>query len=81
MFADVAWAIWGMQNKMAIEKKFPSNPTDTIYIGVSFLQNWKKLLKEEDWEIVGRGCESILHCLENFKPTSELSMCCLRVIV
>ena len=36
---------------------------------VSFLEKWKKFLKEEDWE----GAESILHCPENFKPTSELA--------
>jgi len=47
-FAGFAWAIWKARNKMAIERSFPNNPIDIIYTGLSFVQNWGRLLKSSD---------------------------------
>lgn len=43
-----AWAIGQNRNKIATDKKFPSNPTDIIYIAMSILPKWRPLLKEKD---------------------------------
>jgi hypothetical protein len=32
LFASMAWAVWTRRKKMAIEKIFPSNPSDVIFL-------------------------------------------------
>nr|TKW16585.1 hypothetical protein SEVIR_5G309050v2 [Setaria viridis] len=48
MFAGIAWGLWNTRNKMAIEKKFINSPSEVLYLGISFLQKWRPLLKEDD---------------------------------
>jgi hypothetical protein len=44
--AGLAWALWITRNKFCIQKKFPDNPIDVIYVAASFVQKWKWLMKE-----------------------------------
>jgi hypothetical protein len=45
-FAGLAWAIWTTRNKIAIRKNFPDKPFDIVYLGISFIQKWKFLMKK-----------------------------------
>lgn len=60
MFVGIAWAIWKPRNGMAIQKKLPSNnPSDILLLGISFMQKWSLLLKEQDREIVYKVAGSV----------------------
>jgi len=67
-FAGFAWALWLARNKMAIERVFPSNPIDIVYIGLSFVQRWCRLLKPTDQEKVKEGVEKLKSWLNNYIP-------------
>ncbi|KAJ1279648.1 hypothetical protein BS78_04G170300 [Paspalum vaginatum] len=41
MTSGFAWA----RNRMAIEKKFLGESVDMMFLGISFLQRWRVLLK------------------------------------
>jgi hypothetical protein len=69
LFAGLAWALWNSRNKMAIEKRFPSNPLDVIRSSVLFMQKWLLLLKESDREITGK----VLNKVKGFIGDFDLS--------
>jgi len=71
VFASFAWALWTCRNKMRIEKKFPKVPTDVIYTGISFMQQWSYLLKEDDRERINQMKEDVLMWLKEFKNKSN----------
>lgn len=56
---------------MAI-KKFPSNPTDIMYIAMPILQKWRPLLKEKDQAKVPDVNDRIIRWLKDFDPASTL---------
>jgi hypothetical protein len=64
-FAGFAWALWTVQNKMAIEKTFIKAPTDVVYVAISLLQRWSTLLKEKE--------DAIMGWLKTFKPRSTMA--------
>jgi hypothetical protein len=71
VFASFAWALWTCRNKMRIEKQFPKAPTDVIYIGISFMQQWSYLLKEDDRERINQMKEDVLRWLKELKNKSN----------
>jgi hypothetical protein len=71
VFASFAWALWTCRNKMRIKKKFPKVPTDVIYTGISFMQQWSYLLKEDDRERINQMKEDVLMWLKEFKNKSN----------
>lgn len=42
------WALWRNRNKMTIKKNFPSSSYVILYDAISFMQNWRLLLKVEE---------------------------------
>lgn len=77
IFAGIPWAIWiRKKNLMAIEKKFPDNPTDVMYIAISILQKWCQLLKENDKSKVNEVNNKILQWLKDFTPATLNSDIC-----
>lgn len=46
--AAVCWTLWNIRNKMAIENKLISHPTQALYKHLSYLQQRKILPKGED---------------------------------
>ena len=65
-----AWALWTCRNKMMIEKHLPKTPTDVVYIGLSFMQKWSGLLREEDRERITHLKEDIMRWLKDFKTSA-----------
>jgi hypothetical protein len=59
VFTGLSWALWNSRNKMAIEKKFPTNPLDIIRYGANFVQRWSPKLKESDHEIVAKMVDKV----------------------
>jgi hypothetical protein len=47
-FAGFTWEMWKNRNKMAIEKKIPSNPDVVLYNTINSLQMWRDFMKEAD---------------------------------
>jgi hypothetical protein len=46
-------------------------PTDVIYTGISFMQQWSYLLKEDDRERINQMKEDVLRWLKEFKNKSN----------
>ena len=55
---------------MMIEKHLPKTPTDVVYIGLSFMQKWSGLLREEDRERITHLKEDIMRWLKDFKTSA-----------
>ncbi|RLN30151.1 hypothetical protein C2845_PM05G26250 [Panicum miliaceum] len=72
LFAGVAWAIWKIRNKMAIEKSFVNAPSEVIFLGLSFLQKWRPLLKEDKRSKIDESVRMISDWLCNFSPAGAL---------
>lgn len=70
IFAGLMWAIWRTRNKMAIEKIFPRKPIETLLYGLSFLQKWEILLKEEDKRSAEQTRETLMAWSRSFTPSS-----------
>jgi len=68
LFPGVAWSIWRVRNKMAIEKIFPNNPIDVIFTGVSYLQKWWRLLKPVDQEKLTGRMNAVRSWLNSYSP-------------
>lgn len=71
LFAGLLWAIWTTRNKMAIEKKFPKNSIEVLIHGISFLQKWEILLKEEDRCKVEEARTQMVSWCRSFAPSRE----------
>jgi hypothetical protein len=67
LFAGLTWALWRVRNKMAIERKFSSNPLDVIHSGVLFVQKWSLLLKDADQEVTAKVIDKIQVWLSGFR--------------
>jgi hypothetical protein len=67
LFAGLTWALWRARNKMAIKRKFPSNPLDVIRSGVLFVQKWSLLLKDADQEVIVKVIDKIQVWLGGFR--------------
>jgi hypothetical protein len=74
VFAGYVWAMWNNRNKMSIEHKFPKNPSDTMYIALSFMQKWSLLLKEEDRQRITQIKDEVLRWMRSFKPMVTVSI-------
>ncbi|CAN6285209.1 unnamed protein product [Urochloa humidicola] len=72
LFAGVAWALWNVRNKMAIEKSFPNNPLIVIRRAITFLQKWRPLLKTSDGERVNGILEKMEVWLGSYRLNSFL---------
>ena len=57
---------------MAIEKRFPTTPTDVIYVAISLMQKWSVLLKEDRQRVLQLK-ESLLGWLKMFTPNALVS--------
>ena len=44
------WSLWLTRNKFTIEHVFPAKPADCLFKTCIFLQQWRLLIKEEDWD-------------------------------
>ncbi|CAN6210841.1 unnamed protein product [Urochloa humidicola] len=71
-FAAFAWALWRNRNKMAIEQKFSSSSTSIIFVGISFLQRWKALLKPDDQLKVDGTIDKMMNWLKNFSTSAGM---------
>jgi hypothetical protein len=58
---------------MSIERKFPKNPSDIMYIASTFMQKWSLLLKDEDRQRIVQVKEEILRLMRKFKPVMMVS--------
>jgi hypothetical protein len=58
---------------MSIERKFPKNPSDIMYIALTFMQKWSLLLKDEDRQRIVQVKEEILRLMRKFKPVMMVS--------
>jgi hypothetical protein len=67
VFAGLAWALWNSRNKMAIEKRFPSNPVDITQSGIMFKQKWSPLLKDSDREKMNKVLNRMKAFVDNYK--------------
>ena len=47
-FAGLAWSTWKTCNKITVERKIPSHPSEVPFYAISFLQKWVELLKPKD---------------------------------
>ncbi|TVU17160.1 hypothetical protein EJB05_33176, partial [Eragrostis curvula] len=74
---SLAWTLWTTRNKMTIQRKFPDNPIDVMYIAVSYLQKWKLLLKPKERSEVEHIATRVLLSMKNFKasdvPVSDIA--------
>lgn len=70
VFAGLLWAIWRTRNKIAIEKKFPKSPTETLLYGSSFLQKWEVLQKGEEKNMMKQARAQLLAWSRSFTPTN-----------
>jgi len=70
LFAGIAWSIWRTRNKMAIEKIFSQNPIDVVYLGISFVQKWWRLLKPADQEKLSKAVDTMRGWLRSYNPIS-----------
>lgn len=68
IFAGLMWAIWRKRNKMAIEKIFPKTPSEALLYGLSFMQKWELLLKEDDRRKLSEVRRQVLMMLHNLPP-------------
>jgi hypothetical protein len=80
MFAGLAWGMWRSRNKMAIEKKVPSNPLGVIRYGINFVQKWSPKLKKPDQELLAKVLDRVQVWLGSFKlsdaPGSDIMELC-----
>lgn len=53
---------------MMIEKKFPKEPTEVLFCGLSFLQKWEVMLKDKDKSRLEAARSRLLSTLCNFSP-------------
>jgi hypothetical protein len=60
--------IWTIRNMICIEKSFPEKLVDTVYLGLSFIQKWKLLMKELDISKVEDLAKTVLGYAKHFKP-------------
>jgi hypothetical protein len=58
---------------MSIERKFPKNPSDIMYIALTFMQKRSLLLKDEDRQRIVQVKEEILRWMRKFKPVMMVS--------
>jgi hypothetical protein len=68
LVAGLAWALWITRNKFCIQKKFPDNPINVIYVAASFVQKWKQLMKGVAKGNVETMVASVLKLAKGFKP-------------
>ena len=54
-------------------KRFPKNPSDIIYVALSFMQKWCLLLKEDDRQRYTQLKDEVMRWMKNFKPSSLMS--------
>jgi len=73
LFAGIAWSIWRTRNKMAIEKVFPQNPIDVVYLGISYVQKWWRLLKPADQEKLSNAADTMRGWLQGYNPISAVA--------
>ena len=45
---------------MSTESKFPKNPSDIMYIALTFMQKWSLLLKDEDRQRITQIKDEVL---------------------
>ena len=73
-FAIIWWSLWLSRNKMRLEKKFPSQPTDVLFSIIYKLQNWGVLLQVEGRERIKKYCAVLKQWTEDFTKTSEQNL-------
>ena len=61
-FAAVAWTLWKIRNRMAIEKVFPNHLTEAIFKFISCLQKWRILIREDD----RRRLDKVINMMEDW---------------
>ena len=68
-FAGLAWSTWKTYNKMTVERKIPSHPSEVPFYAISFLQKWMELplLKPKDHIRVEK---IIWNWMDNFRPSA-----------
>jgi hypothetical protein len=66
-FAGFAWALWKVRNKMAIEKRFPTNPLEVIRSEIVFVHKWCPLLKEVDRGMVNKALDKMQAFLGGYR--------------
>lgn len=72
-FAALAWTLWKIRNKMAIEKNFPKQPIEALFKSISCLQKWRILVKEgerEDLDHVISLAEIWIHTTGSDSPSN-----------
>ena len=73
-FAIIWWSFWLSRNKMRLEKKFPSQPTDVLFSIIYKLQNWGVLLQVEGRERINKYCAVLKQWTEDFTKTREQNL-------
>lgn len=68
LIGEVCWAVWLVRNDWVFEHNLVKSPSQVVYKSMSFIQKWCALLKEEDWELLGRWCEAIRMQLIQVRP-------------
>ena len=65
--------MWNNRNNMSTESKFPKNPSDIMYIALTFMQKWSLLLKDDDRQRIVQVKDEILRWMRKFKPMMMVS--------
>lgn len=66
-FAAIAWTLWTVRNKGAMERVFPKQPSAVFFQLMSCLQRWQILLKDHDRRKLDQFLEKARVWMQNFK--------------
>jgi len=79
VLAGLLWTLWNVRNKMAIEGVFLRAPTNIIFKFDSFIQRWRRLLRESDrttldgWNAQVKGwVEKFLERVRDRPPSDDV---------
>ena len=69
-FAAQCWALWNVRNKLTIEAKLISKPSDVMFNMLIYMQQWRMLVKPKDRVLLDGAMDAIRLLLARLRGDS-----------